>query len=319
MVVRQPVGRAGVSLVEMIVAVALLSVVSLAAIQLMNMTEKTMVGSQTKLNQQLRSESIASYIYKDFSRGELDDTIVSRTYSNANMPEDLRTGAGVTVVSLYGKANRFNGVDPRCPLQEPANPATGTFLMPADCMTRGGQTIVQQMNDLIAKGIVLTTGLQGGIGRCSISSAISVDPVTNIATVKVDDPKCLHSGTDQSVGVPKGNHVLLPRFVAYDNDDPRIFHTSMIEPPDADSPGIGLEMPAKKILQGGGVRNAAAFVDAMANNPEMNAVLQLRTEKALSRLDIGIELGASRPYNRTLSRPGEPGLFCFQVPDQTYG
>jgi len=164
MVVRQPVGRAGVSLVEMIVAVALLSVVSLAAIQLMNMTEKTMVGSQTKLNQQLRSESIASYIYKDFSRGELDDTIVSRTYSNANMPEDLRTGAGVTVVSLYGKANRFNGVDPRCPLQEPANPATGTFLMPADCMTRGGQTIVQQMNDLIAKGIVLTTGLQGGNG-----------------------------------------------------------------------------------------------------------------------------------------------------------
>ena len=280
--------RPGISLVKLVVAVALLSVVSLAAIQLLNMTERTMIGSQTKLNDQLRSESIASYIYKDFARGELDDAIVSRTYTNDSMPDDLRGGGGVTVVSLYGKANRFNGVDPRCPLHEPANPSTGTFQMQADCMTRGGQTIIGQMNDLIAKGVVLTTGLQGGIGRCSISQTITVDPVTNIATVKVDDPNCLRSGTDQTVGVPKGNHVLLPRFVAYDSNDPRIFHTSMIEPPDAESPGIGLEMPLKKILQGGGVRNAAAFVDAMANNPAMNAVLQLRTEKSLSSLNIGV-------------------------------
>ncbi len=55
--------RPGISLVELVVAVALLSVVSLAAIQLLNMTERTMIGSQTKLNDQLRSESIASYIY----------------------------------------------------------------------------------------------------------------------------------------------------------------------------------------------------------------------------------------------------------------
>ena len=141
---------------------------------------------------------------------------MSRTYTNDSMPEDLRTGTGVTVVSLYGKANRFNGVDPRCPLERAADPADGTFRMPANCMTRGGQTIVQQMNDLIGKGIVLTTGLQGGIGRCSISKSISVDPLTNIATVKVDDANCLRSGVDQTLGVPKGNHVLLPRFQAVD-------------------------------------------------------------------------------------------------------
>ena len=82
--------RPGISLVELVVAVALLSVVSLAAIQLLNMTERTMIGSQTKLNDQLRSESIASYIYKDFARGELDDAIVSRTYTNDSMPDDPR-------------------------------------------------------------------------------------------------------------------------------------------------------------------------------------------------------------------------------------
>ena len=52
--------RPGVSLVELVVAVALLSVVSLAAIQRLNMSERTMIGSQSKLHDQLRSESIAS-------------------------------------------------------------------------------------------------------------------------------------------------------------------------------------------------------------------------------------------------------------------
>ena len=47
----QQQGRAGISLVELLVAVALLSVVSVAALQLINITEVTLVGSQTKLNQ----------------------------------------------------------------------------------------------------------------------------------------------------------------------------------------------------------------------------------------------------------------------------
>lgn len=130
--------KAGISLVELVVAVALLSLVSLAAVQLLNMTERTMVGSQANMNQQLRSESIASFIYKDFSRGELSDSVVSRTYTNASMPEDLQGGAGVTVVALYGKSTRFNGVDPLCALQQAADPAAGTFRMRADCMSRGG-------------------------------------------------------------------------------------------------------------------------------------------------------------------------------------
>ena len=94
--IRAGILKPGISLVELVGAVALLSVVSLAAVQLMNMTERTMVGSQTKLNNQLRSEAIASYIYKDFARGTLDDTVVSRTYVNGDMPEDLRGAGDVT-------------------------------------------------------------------------------------------------------------------------------------------------------------------------------------------------------------------------------
>ena len=61
--------------------------------------------------------------------------------------------------------------------------------------------------------------------------------------------------------------------------------------------------------------NAAAFVDAMANDPAMNAVLQLRTEKDLSSLSIGVipdglairSFGVSHCSKWTMTASGEPG------------
>lgn len=103
------------------------------------------------------------------------------------MPEDLRAGPGVTLVTMFGNSSRFNGVDPRCTLVGDANPAAGQFRIQQNCMQQGGQSIVQQMNSLIAKGVVITTGLEEGVGRCSISRAITIDTSTGIATVSVDD------------------------------------------------------------------------------------------------------------------------------------
>ena len=109
---------AGVSLVKMLVAVALLSLVSIAALQLVRMTETSMFETQGTLNQQQRSEAITAYIYKDFAQGNLRDDVRSQVYSNSDMPADLRSGMGMTVVSLFGNASRYDEVDPRCPLSE---------------------------------------------------------------------------------------------------------------------------------------------------------------------------------------------------------
>ncbi|MEC7982317.1 MAG: hypothetical protein VX200_03135, partial [Pseudomonadota bacterium] len=56
----------------------------------------------------------------------------------------------------------------------------GQFRIQQSCMQQGGQSIVQQMNSLIAKGVVITTGLEEGVGRCSISRAITIDTATGI-------------------------------------------------------------------------------------------------------------------------------------------
>lgn len=154
-------------------------------------------------------------------------------------------------------------------------------------MRQGGLSIVQQMNSLIAKGVVITTGLEEGVGRCSISREITVDSTTGIATVAVDDPQCLAWGSDVTRGVPAGKQVLLPRFVAYDTANPERFHTSLIEPPDIATAGIGLEMPDRHRMDGGGVPNAAAIVDALANDPVTDVFLELSTANSLSRLTVG--------------------------------
>ena len=198
------------------IAVALLGIISAAALQFLTMTETTMFGEQSRLTKQQKSEGVSAYIYKKFSAGQLADTPVERVYADSDMPEDLRAGPGVTLVTMFGNSSRFNGVDPRCTLVGDANPAAGQFKIQQNCMQQGGQSIVQQMNSLIAKGVVITTGLEEGVGRCSISRPITVDTATGIATVSVDDPKCLVWGADASRGVPAGKQVLLPRFIAYD-------------------------------------------------------------------------------------------------------
>ncbi len=177
----------GLSLVELVIAVALLGIISAAALQFLTMTETTMFGEQSRLTKQQKSEAVSAYIYEKFSIGQIADTPVERVYADSDMPEDLRAGPGVTLVTMFGNSSRFNGVDPRCTLVGDANPATGQFRIQQSCMQQGGQSIVQQMNSLIAKGVVITTGLEEGVGRCSISRAITIDTATGIATVSVDD------------------------------------------------------------------------------------------------------------------------------------
>ena len=209
-----------------------------------------------------------------------------QVYVDADMPQDLRDGPGMTLVALFGNSSRFDGVNPRCALTSDADIATGTFRIRHDCMVRGGQNIVQQMNALIGKGVVLTTGLEDGVGRCSISRSIPVDTSTGIATVSVDDPGCLAYGQDPARGVPAGNQVLLPRFVAYDTASPASFHTTMIEPPDIATAGVGLEMPDQYTVVGHGGLIVVSFVDALASNPQADVYLELQTEVAMSRLSL---------------------------------
>ena len=210
----------GMSLIELLVAVALLSMISVAALQFIQVNESAMFGERAQLTSQQQSEAITSHIYKKFSSRTLAETLGSQLYSDADLPEDLQDSDGVTLVTLFGNSSRFDGVDPRCALVTNANLSAGTLQIRHDCMTRGGDSIAKLMNALIAKGVVLTFGIEDGVGRCSISKPIVINASASIATITVDDPACLADGQNPSRGVTAGKQVLLPRFVAYDTASP---------------------------------------------------------------------------------------------------
>lgn len=276
----------GMSLVELLVAVALLGMISVAALQFIQVNESSMFGEQAQLTSQQQSEAISSHIYKKFSSRTLAEPVGAQVYNDPDLPEDLQDGDGLTLVALFGNTSRFDGVDARCTLAANADLNGGTFQIRHDCMSRGGQSIVQLMNALISMGVTLTTGIEDGVGRCSISKPISINASTGIATIGVDDPACLADGQNPSRGVMAGRQVLLPRFVAYDTARPASFHTSMIEPPDLSAPGIGLEMPNEYAVVGHGGLNVVSFVDALANDPQTDAFLELKTDVAMSRLSV---------------------------------
>lgn len=85
-----------------------------------------------------------------------------------------------------------------------------------------------------------------------------------------------------------------------------MFYTSLIEPPDTATPGIGLEMPDTHVVQGGGMLNDARFVDALSNNPATEAVLRLSAKLSQSRLQVvaapaGVSISGSDTSSLTLT------------------
>ena len=76
----------------------------------MRITETDIVGSQVTLVNQQHSELVMAYNHKDFAQGWLQDDVRSRAYTNDNMSADLKAGAGVNVVSLFGMTSLYAGL-----------------------------------------------------------------------------------------------------------------------------------------------------------------------------------------------------------------
>lgn len=132
----------GMSLAELLVSVTLLAMVSIAAIQLLDMTEATLLGEQGNMSSQRKSEAVAAFVYKDFIDGNLSKSSTPRTYVNSAMQEDLKQETSLSIATLFGNQTRYDGVNARCALTSDANLQAGTFAFRPDCLTIEGIPIV---------------------------------------------------------------------------------------------------------------------------------------------------------------------------------
>lgn len=76
---------AGMSLVELLVALTLLSMLSVAALQLMTTTETDLLTDHNTLNSQKRGTAIAAYLNESFEAGAIYDGLPEQPYTNADL------------------------------------------------------------------------------------------------------------------------------------------------------------------------------------------------------------------------------------------
>jgi hypothetical protein len=283
---RFSVSADGISLVELLVAVAILSVISVATIKLIGTTDKELLQSQGERKSQQTDEAIASFIYDDFQTGNLGQSANPAPYINALMPEDLQRGPGLTIVSLLGNDSRYDDVAPKCRLLADTSTTSPTFQFAADCALRGGKSIGLLMNEMIALGVKITLAIEGAATHCTISTAVAIANTTKVATATVDDPACLVTADNPATPISAGSHVLLPRFMVHNPENPAAFHISLIEPPGKNAPAIALDAPSTKAVIGGGFRNDIPIIDALATIPLTQVSVAVEAKEPNSRLGL---------------------------------
>ena len=235
--------RLGFSTIELLVALSLFAVVSVAAIQFVTQNETSLLKGRNELTAQQRNAAIASFIYNDFRRDLLSDSAQAPVYRNSTMPQDLQDAPPLIVGTIFGNGSRYIGTEAKCKLAARTDIANKLVFFDGSCKTVAGNTIAQNIDSALRKGAKITFAIEGGGGRCTLSNPLNISSRGSYVRAFVDDPSCLAQGSNPNQSIQTGKQIIFPRYVAYSRDKPNSFYTSMIEPIDKSAPGLTIEMP----------------------------------------------------------------------------
>ncbi|MGB1864049.1 MAG: PulJ/GspJ family protein [Candidatus Puniceispirillum sp.] len=164
--------RSGFSTIELLVALSLFAVVSVAAIQFVSENERSLLEGRNDLTAQQKNAAIASYIYDDFRKDNLADGLQSPVYRNSSMPQDLQDAPPLVVGTVFGNASRYNGMLAKCTLLYDAIIQHNFIGIDNNCQNTAGHKIAQNMNAVLSRGAKIVFALEGGGGRCSVTQPI---------------------------------------------------------------------------------------------------------------------------------------------------
>ena len=275
--------QSGFSTIELLVALSLFAVVSVAAIQFVSQNERRLLEGRKELTDQQKNAAIASFIYDDFRQDNLADTAQSTSYRNVSMPQDLQDARPLVVGTIFGNGSRYNSIQPKCTLLADADILNKMVFFETGCKTAAGHSIVENMNVALRKGAKVVFALEGGGGRCSFSAPITISSRSTYVRAFVDDAACLAQGSDPRLAVTSGKQIIFPRYVVYSQDNPASFYTSMIEPLDKSAPGLTIEMPPL-FTSISSVLTALEDIAVFALDTRSQLNLQINTTHSTNRL-----------------------------------
>jgi prepilin-type N-terminal cleavage/methylation domain-containing protein len=138
--------REGLSLVELLMAMTLLALISMAGLKIMQPSESSFSEGRTQLTIQQKNQAITAFINDDFKNRRLAEQTTAATYENMAMPADLRGDQILNLATIFGNGSRFAFAAPKCVLVDQAQLALGYFTFAADCHMVGGKTIAALIN-----------------------------------------------------------------------------------------------------------------------------------------------------------------------------
>ena len=301
-----PRQAAGLSIVELMIALTLLALVSIAGLQVLQFSQSSFSEGRAVLSAQQKNQAIAAYINQDFRNGKLPENNQPVDYVNGAMPTDLRADHKLKLLTIFGNGSRSAQLQPKCVLLADANLTNRQFTFRADCHVIAGKTIAEALNNAIRLGVKISFAIDGAGSKCTTASLIDNVGAGQTATVIVEDPACLSLSNDPTRTAKKGSHVLFPRFVAFEADRPERFYTSFIENSSETGAGLTLKIPEFLEVNGDQV-NPIKPVDLRTLVPNATVDNLLVTAQPLARLRVNPALVPSGSVKITGFSAGIPG------------
>ncbi|MBT6123059.1 MAG: prepilin-type N-terminal cleavage/methylation domain-containing protein, partial [Candidatus Puniceispirillum sp.] len=205
--------QSGFSTIELIVALSLFAVISVAAIQFVTQNEKSLLEGRNELTTQQKNAAIASFIYDDFRRDNLADTAPSLLYRNSSMPQDLQDAPPLIIGTIFGNGSRYNAVNPKCVLAASTDISNKLVFFDGTCKTVAGRTLAQNIDAALRQGAKITFAIEGGGGRCTLSDPLNISSRSSYVRAFVDDPSCLAQGLNPNQNIQAGKQIIFPRYV----------------------------------------------------------------------------------------------------------
>ena len=173
------------------IALTLLALVSIAGLQVMQLSQQSFSEGRSALGSQQKNQAIAAFINQDFKSKILVNSPEAITYVNDAMPADLRAGPGLKLATLFGTGSRFDQLVPKCVLVAPTDLIRNQIAFQADCHNVDGKTIASMINGVLRTGAKISFAIDGAGAKCSASSPIDSAGPGQTALLRVKDPACL--------------------------------------------------------------------------------------------------------------------------------
>ena len=280
---KQPLSD-GVSLVELLIALTIISVAAIGIFSALTQVETSLFKSRITLSEREYDEAVSSYVYDAFLDGDITDTSNTQTYTSSELPADLSSGDAHVIANIIGMQDRYDGLDPKCALTDDADTANGQIQFAADCIeTTGGQNVAQNINQVVNAGAKISFAIVGTGGRCVVSDNITDADDNDTSILTVEDANCLSSVSGDAAD--NGSHILFPRFVTYHQDNPGRFYSSLIEPVTNNTAGLDLNAP-NTLTAFSGIQRNVPGVSLTGLQPDTNASISLAAGQSDARIQF---------------------------------